>query len=203
MLRSCGTLPIAQPVCMLICASVKRAGTCEARSPGGKMFPEAAVTNGHKGGGLKQQKFTLTTEVSKGFPGGTVIKNPLPMQEMPRMQVRSLGGEDPLEEEMATHSCLETDRGAQRATVQGGSKSRTRLGTPGAHLEVHRLVPSGAPAGGASGPLVASSGGGLPWGPSGASSLFQASRGSFCGALLHLSVSSRLLFSYMDTRHCV
>ena len=51
------------------------------------MFPEAAVTNGHRGGGLKQQKFTLTTEVSKRFPGGAVIKNPLPMQEMPRMQV--------------------------------------------------------------------------------------------------------------------
>ena len=62
---------------------------------------------------------------------------------------------------MATHSCLEMDRGAQPATVQGGAKSRTRLGTPGAHLKVHRLVPSGAPAGGAPGPLLASSRGGL------------------------------------------
>ena len=75
MLISCGTLPITQLVCMLICASVKRAGIAEAQSLGGKMFPEAAVTNGHKSGGLKQQKFTLTVEVSKGSPGGAVIKN--------------------------------------------------------------------------------------------------------------------------------
>ena len=36
-----------------------------------------------------------------GFPGGSAVKNPLPMQET---GVRSLGQEDPLEEEMATHS---------------------------------------------------------------------------------------------------
>ena len=35
------------------------------------------------------------------FPGGSVVKNCLPMQEM---QVQSLGWEDPLEKEMATHS---------------------------------------------------------------------------------------------------
>jgi len=40
------------------------------------------------------------------FPGGTVVKNLLPMQEMQDMWVRSLGWEDPLEEEMATHSHL-------------------------------------------------------------------------------------------------
>ena len=34
-------------------------------------------------------------------PGGSVVKNPPTMQEM---QVQSLGREDPLEEEMATHS---------------------------------------------------------------------------------------------------
>ena len=34
------------------------------------------------------------------FPGGSVVKNPPTMQEM---QVQSLGREDPLEEEMATH----------------------------------------------------------------------------------------------------
>ena len=44
--------------------------------------------------------------------------------------VRSLGREDPLEKEMATHSCLEnpTDRGAWWATGSHGfAKSRTRL----------------------------------------------------------------------------
>ena len=35
------------------------------------------------------------------FCGGSEIKNPLPMQEM---WVRSLGREDPLEKETATHS---------------------------------------------------------------------------------------------------
>ena len=39
----------------------------------------------------------------RGFPGGSVVKNLLPMQEM---QIRSLSEEIPLEEEMATHSML-------------------------------------------------------------------------------------------------
>ena len=38
-----------------------------------------------------------------GFPGGSEIKNPLPMQEM---WVRSLGREDSLEKEMAAHSSI-------------------------------------------------------------------------------------------------
>ena len=37
---------------------------------------------------------------SPGFPGGSEIKNPPPMQET---QVGSLGQEDPLEKKMATH----------------------------------------------------------------------------------------------------
>ena len=43
--------------------------------------------------------------------------------------VRSLGREDPLEKEMATHSCLENpmDGGAWWATVHGVAKSRTQL----------------------------------------------------------------------------
>ena len=38
-----------------------------------------------------------------GFPGGSVIKNPLPMQET---QVPSLGQIDLLQKEMATHSSV-------------------------------------------------------------------------------------------------
>ena len=38
-----------------------------------------------------------------GFPGGSVVKTPPAMQEI---WVRSLGQEDPLEEEMATHSSI-------------------------------------------------------------------------------------------------
>ena len=40
---------------------------------------------------------------TRGFPGGSVVKNPLPVQEM---QVQSLGREDPLEKEMATTPVL-------------------------------------------------------------------------------------------------
>jgi len=36
----------------------------------------------------------------KGFPGGSVVKNPPEMEEA---WVQSLGWEDPLEKEMATH----------------------------------------------------------------------------------------------------
>ena len=38
-----------------------------------------------------------------GFPGSSVVKNLFAMQET---QIRSLGGEDPLEEKMATHSSI-------------------------------------------------------------------------------------------------
>ena len=38
-----------------------------------------------------------------GFPGGSVVKNPPPMQET---WVRSPDQEDPLEKEMATHSSI-------------------------------------------------------------------------------------------------
>ena len=40
---------------------------------------------------------------SMGFLGGSVVKNQLAIQEM---QFPSLGGEDPLEEEMATYSSI-------------------------------------------------------------------------------------------------
>ena len=39
----------------------------------------------------------------KGFPGGSVVKNPSAVQEM---RVLSLGQEDPLEKEMAAHSSI-------------------------------------------------------------------------------------------------
>ena len=51
----------------------------------------------------------------------------LPMQEMQETRVRSLGQEDPLEEEMATHSSIlawrnPMDRGTWRATVHRVAK---------------------------------------------------------------------------------
>ena len=38
-----------------------------------------------------------------GFPNGSVVKN---LPAVPETQVRSLGQEDPMEEEMATHSSI-------------------------------------------------------------------------------------------------
>ena len=54
------------------------------------------------------------------------------MQGTLEMQVRSLGQEDPLEKEMATHlwhSCLKNpmDRGAWQATIHGVEKNLTGL----------------------------------------------------------------------------
>ena len=55
----------------------------------------------------------------------------LPMQETQEIQVTSLGQENPLEKEMATHfstPCLGnlTKRGAWRVTVHGVTKSQTQ-----------------------------------------------------------------------------
>ena len=40
---------------------------------------------------------------TRGFPGGSVVKN---LPAMQKMKVWSLGWEDPLEKEMATQSCI-------------------------------------------------------------------------------------------------
>ena len=63
----------------------------------------------------------------KGFPGGSVVKNPSAVQEM---GVRSLGQEDPLEKDMATHSSIlawEIPRTQEPGRLQsmGLQKSRT------------------------------------------------------------------------------
>ena len=60
------------------------------------------------------------------------VKNLPAMQETLDMQDQSLGREDPLEEEMATHSIFlpdknPMDRVARQATVQRVTKSQTRL----------------------------------------------------------------------------
>ena len=59
-----------------------------------------------------------------------MVKNPPTNVEMEELWVRSLGLDDPLEEEMATHSSIlawriPMDRGAWRATVHGVTKSQT------------------------------------------------------------------------------
>ena len=76
---------------------------------------------------LKEKfKFTLASCSSKlGFPSSSVLKN-LPANQ--EMWVRSLGWEDPVEEEMANplqYSCPEDpmDRGVWQPTVHGVTKS--------------------------------------------------------------------------------
>ena len=51
----------------------------------------------------REKSFRLRTKVRKGFPGGAVVKNPSAVQER---QVRSLGGEDPLEKEITNQSSI-------------------------------------------------------------------------------------------------
>ena len=55
-----------------------------------------------------------------------------------------MGGADPLEEEMATHSsiCLENpmDRGALQATVLGVTKSRKQLKGLSTHIHAGRAL---------------------------------------------------------------
>ena len=55
-----------------------------------------------------------------GFCGGSVVKNPPAMQELP---IQSLGREDPLEKEMATHSSIL----AWEIPWTGVTKSQTQL----------------------------------------------------------------------------
>ena len=68
------------------------------------------------------------------------------MQEMQETWVWSLGGEDPLEEEMATHSSIlawenPMDREAWQATVLGIAKSQTGL-SDWARMHAQILLPS-------------------------------------------------------------
>ena len=63
------------------------------------------------------------------FPSSSVVKNLPAMQETQETSVRSLGQEDPLEEEMATHSSMLGKCHGQRAwqaTVHGVPKVSDR-----------------------------------------------------------------------------
>ena len=69
----------------------------------------------------------LTHEL--GFPGGSVVRNPPLMQET---WTQSLGQENPLEKELASHSSvlawrISMDRGTQKAAVHRVAQSPTRL----------------------------------------------------------------------------
>ena len=64
----------------------------------------------NQGGSTRPQKVSnwakqniINATAFRGFPSGSVVKNLPAMQEMQETWFRSLGQEDPLQEEMATH----------------------------------------------------------------------------------------------------
>ena len=63
------------------------------------LFPEVSDTSSSK-------LFIKYVCMHMGFPSGSAVKNLPAMQEPQGMWVRSLGQEDPLELEMATHSSI-------------------------------------------------------------------------------------------------
>ena len=91
-----------------------------------------------KGSGLL---LSAPTPFHTGFPGGFSGKESACQCRRQEMRVQSLGQEDPLEEEIATHSsilCLENskDGGIWWATIQSTAKSQTWLSM---HAYVHTL----------------------------------------------------------------
>ena len=78
-----------------------------------------------------------------GFLSGSVVKNLPATQETQEMRVRSLGQEDPLEEEMATHPRIpawripwtEEPGGLQSMGSQSQTRRRLSTHTSKAHTE--------------------------------------------------------------------
>ena len=80
------------------------------------IFKPKCVPNGRLSCILSEDSICTTSMIPDwGFPGGSVVKKKThpPMQEM---QVQSLGQQDPLEEETATHASI-LDRGTWQTTV--------------------------------------------------------------------------------------
>ena len=80
-----------------------------------------------EGPGQETRSHMSQLYIYMGFPGSSAGKESAAVQETP---VGFLGQEDPLEEEMATHSSIlawrvPMDGGAWRATVHGVAKSQT------------------------------------------------------------------------------
>ena len=93
----------------------------------------------------------ISVSFLKGFPGGTVVKNLFAMQEMRETWVQSLGQEDLLEEEMATHSSIlawripwmEEPGRATDPSPWDRKESDTTSARMHTHTPTHTHVPSG------------------------------------------------------------
>ena len=104
--------------------------------------------------------FVLSYKCTLGFPGGALVKNLPAIAGHIEDRVWSLGREDPLEEEMATHSSIlawkiPLDKGVLRSTIHRVTSSQTWLsthrhtdtqenkwGAPFQITQVHALWPS-------------------------------------------------------------
>ena len=65
-----------------------------------------AAVHGHQKSDMSEWLDNNHKTRNIGFPGGSVVKSPPAVHETQRMQVRSLGQEDPLEAGTATHSSV-------------------------------------------------------------------------------------------------
>ena len=61
------------------------------------------------------------SSIHTGFPGVSIVKNCLPLQETQETWVQSLSWEDPLEEEMAAHSSILARRIHGQRSLEGYS----------------------------------------------------------------------------------
>ena len=68
-----------------------------------KFMAELIILNRNFSDSKPDSLFFILLIIFRGFPGGSVVKNPPAMQ---KLQVGSLCWEDPMEEEMATHSTI-------------------------------------------------------------------------------------------------
>ena len=70
--------------------------------------PWTAAYQAPRSMGFSRQEYWsgLPFPSSRDFSGGSAVKNPPPVQELQEKRVQSLGGESPVEEEMATHSSI-------------------------------------------------------------------------------------------------
>ena len=96
---------------------------------------------------LKVGPSAVVKQTGYTSPMAQMVKH---LRAVQKTQVQSLGQEDPLEKEMATHSSIlawkiPMDGGTQRATVHGVAKSRTRLSNFTSRQEAMQKAPGQAP----------------------------------------------------------
>ena len=106
----------------------------------------ARTVTGWGGEKTRQQGLRLgALRLRQSFPGASSAKNPPPRQETQETRVRSPGGEDPLEKEMATHSSVLAGKSHGQRSLAGHSLQGHKESDTTAHLStltsLQRLCP--------------------------------------------------------------